>query len=320
MPAEAATGHSGHVHETGWYGSDEEFRALILPWVEQGVRAGEPVVIGYDERKAALLRLWLPDSSGVTFVADRSLYATPARAIATYRRMFERELARGAQRIRIAGDVPHPGNGGDFHGWDRYESAINRVWDDFPVWSRCLYHTPTTPAAVRDIVIRTHPFILTDSGESRANDRYEDISTFRGLPTHADPITMSTPPVAELRDPTPTEARQALGRVGRGVINDDTLDELMLGVSEAVTNAQLHGGSATSVRVWAVPGRVTAHILDTGSGTRDPLAGLTAAPASATGAGLGLWITHQLDLIVDLLHTPEGFTVQLIAKDITTAA
>lgn len=32
-----------------------------------------------------------------------------------------------------------------------------------------------------------------------------------------------------------------------------------------------------------------------------------------SGGGLGLWITHQLDLAVDLVHEPLGFTVKLRA-------
>ena len=70
----------GHFHEAGFYRSDAEFRALIVPFAEEGIAAGEPVIIG-----------------------DKSLYATPARAIATYRRLFEFHVAMGAGQIRIAG-------------------------------------------------------------------------------------------------------------------------------------------------------------------------------------------------------------------------
>jgi hypothetical protein len=121
----AAYGRIGHFHEAGFYASDTEFRALIVPFVEEGVAAGEPVIIGYDDRKVDLLQSRLTNPSAVTFIRDKSLYATPARAIATYRRLFERHVAAGAAQIRIAGDVPHPGNGGRFEGWDRYESAVN---------------------------------------------------------------------------------------------------------------------------------------------------------------------------------------------------
>jgi len=137
-------GRPERFHEVGFYRSDAEFGALIVPFVEEGVAAGQPVILGYDDRKASLLRSWLYDPGAVAFIADRSLYATPARAIASYWQMFGELTAAGATQIRIAGDVPHEGNGGRFAGWDRYEAAANTVWNQFPVWSRCLYDATTT--------------------------------------------------------------------------------------------------------------------------------------------------------------------------------
>src|SRR5579859_5631786 len=146
MRTGAARGRVGHFHEAGFYGSDAEFAALIVPFAEEGIAAGEPVIIGYDDRKTGLLRSWLTDPSAVEFMGDQDLYATPARAIATYRRLFESHVAMGARQIRIAGDVPHPGNGGRFEGWDRYESAVNTVWDEFPVWAgACTTPPPPRP-------------------------------------------------------------------------------------------------------------------------------------------------------------------------------
>src|SRR5215475_9939499 len=96
MRTGAARGHVGHFHEAGFYGSDAEFRALIVPFAEEGIAAGEPVILGYDDRKSALLRSWLTDPSAVEFIAGNSLYATPTWAIAAYRRLFEFHRAMGA--------------------------------------------------------------------------------------------------------------------------------------------------------------------------------------------------------------------------------
>ena len=136
MRTGAAHGCIGHVHEAGFYSSDTEFLALIVPFVTGGIAAGEPVVIGYDDRKCNLLRAELSRPDAVNFVVDTRLYATPAGAIEAYRQQFERHVAAGAEQVRIAGDVPHEGNGGRFAGWDRYESAVNIVWQDYPVYSR----------------------------------------------------------------------------------------------------------------------------------------------------------------------------------------
>jgi hypothetical protein len=273
MRTGAARGQVGHFHEAGFYGSDAEFRALIVPFAEEGIAAGEPVIIGYDDRKSGLVRSWLTDPSAVEFIGDKSLYATPARAIATYRQLFEFHAAMGAGQIRIAGDVPHPGNGGRFEGWDRYESAVNTVWKDFPVWGRCLYDTTTAPAAVLDIVERTHPRIVSPSGERQASGRYQGTVAFEGLPYAPDPLEDSTP-LVELVNRSAADARDALAQIGRGRIPGATLDDLLIGVTEAVTNAQRHGRQPATVRIWAALDRIVVTVHDTGHGPADPLAGL----------------------------------------------
>jgi anti-sigma regulatory factor (Ser/Thr protein kinase) len=312
MRTGAARGHLGHFHEAGFYGSDDEFRALIVPFAEEGIAAGEPVIIGYDDRKNDLLRSSLTDSSNVEFIGDESLYATPARAIATYRRLFEFHVAMGAGQIRIAGDVPHPGNGRRFEGWDRYESAVNTVWEGFPVWGRCLYDTTTTPAAVLDVVERTHPRIIAPSGQCRASDRYQNTEVFEGLPYARDPLEDSTP-LVELVNPSAADARHAIAEIGRACFPVAELHDLMIGVSEAVSNAERHGRPPATMRIWTAPDRIVVTIHDTGRGPADRLAGLVPAPGSTPdrGLGLGLWVMHQLDIDVALRHSDDGFTVRL---------
>lgn len=300
----------GPVHEAGFYASDDEFRALIMPFVEAGTAAGEPVLLGYDERKAALLRSWLGDTAAVTFLADASLYTTPANAIATWRSLFEEHMAAGASRVRIAGDVPHEGNGGRFDGWDRYESAVNVVWDDLPVHSVCLYDDTTVPLQVRDVVQRTHPHLRTTDGHRAVSSRYEEPAIFAGLPVRVDPLA-ATPPLVGLDDVAPAEARGALDGIARSRVDDETLHHLALGLSEALTNAIVHGRAPTSVRIWGTADRIVVHVRDRGPGPRSPLAGLVPSD-SALSAGLGLWLTHQLtEIDVALIRADDGFTVQL---------
>jgi anti-sigma regulatory factor (Ser/Thr protein kinase) len=302
----------GNVHEAGFYSSDDDFLTLIVPFVEEGVDAGEAIIIGYDERKAHLLRGRLRNPSAVTFSTDTALYATPAGAIAAFRRLFTQHAAGSAAPIRIAGDVPHPGNGGRFHGWDRYESAANTVWDDFPVHSRCLYDATTISIQVRDVVERSHPHLLTANGLRAENPRYEDPARFKRMSAVVDPIEWSTP-VVELHNPTPAQARDAVKQVAAGRLDEVTFTDLVLGVSEAADNAQVHGQSPTRVRIWTGSDRVLVHIRDSGHGPLNPLAGLVPVH-SAVSAGLGLWLIHQLNLDVDLLPDNDGYTVRMVAR------
>lgn len=308
----AARGQVGHFHEAGFYGSDAEFAALIVPFVEQGVAAGEPVILGYDDRKSGLLRSRLADASAVSFIGDKGLYATPARAIDAYRRLFEFHLARGAGQIRIAGDVPHPGNGGRFEGWDRYECAVNTVWQDYPVWGFCLYDTSTASRAVLDIVERTHPRLVLPSGQRRTSERYQSVPAFEGLPPSPDPLEASAP-IAELTDRSPADVRSALARIGSGRVSGSALADLILGTSETAGNARLHGQPPVTVRIWAAPDRIVVGVHDRGRGPADPLAGLVPAAQRLVLAGWGLWLVHQLDLDITLIRNGDGFTVRLRA-------
>jgi len=309
MRTGAARGQEGHFHEAGFYSSDGEFRDLIVPFAEEGIAAGEPVIIGYDNRKSALVRTWLTDPSAVTFLADKSLYATPSRAIATYRRLLEFHAASGAGQIRITGELPHPGNGGSFEGWDRYEAAVNTVWDEFRVWGLCLYDTVTAPAAVLAVAARTHPSIVSASGIHRANDRFQDAAVFEGLSFAPDPLEQTRPMIEQV-DRSAAEARQ-VAQIGRGRVADAILEDLAIGVTVAVSNALAHGRGPVTVRFWAAPDRIVITVHDQGRGPADPLAGLVPTPSGSAQPGLGLWLIHQLDIDVALKHADDGFTVRL---------
>ena len=305
-------GRPGRFHEAGFYRSDAEFGALMVPFVEGGVAAGQPVILGYDSRKASLLRSWLHDPGAVTFIADVSLYVTPARAIASYWQLFERLTAAGATQIRIAGDVPHEGNGGQFAGWDRYESAANTVWARFPVWSRCLYDATTAAPSVLDVVARTHPRIALPSGRYQPSRRHQQAADFQPLPPGPDPLEDSVPAIV-LSDPSPAQVRHVLTSIGQGRVPGTALEELMIGAGEAVGNARRHGRPPVTARIWAGSRRILIHVHDTGPGPVDPLAGLVPAWSRPGLREGGLWLIHMFGLDVAMIRSRDGFTVRLAA-------
>jgi len=161
--------------------------------------------------------------------------------------------------------VPRPGKGGRFEGWDRYGSAVNTVWQDFPVWGLWLYDTTTAPAAVLDIAERTHPRIVSPTGDRRASGRYQDATAFEPLPYAPDPLEGS-PPLTELASPSPAQARHALTQIGRGRIPGTALQDLLLSLTEAVSNAQRSGRPPATVRIWAAPDRIVVTVHETGHG------------------------------------------------------
>ena len=161
-----------------------------------------------------------------------------------------------------------------------------------------------------DVAERTHPRIVSPSGTRRANSRFQKVADFEAMPPVPDPLEQITPMI-ELVDRSAAEARGALIQVGGGRVADTILDDLLLGVTVAVSNALIHGRPPTTVRIWAAPDRIVISVHDQGHGPADPLAGLVPAPRGTATLGLGLWIIHQLDIDIALKHADDGFTIRL---------
>ncbi|AVT29625.1 transcriptional regulator [Plantactinospora sp. BC1] len=312
MRTGAAAGHEGYYHEAVTYHSDDELLAVVLPFLLGGVSAGEPTVVSLGERTGALVRAALPAGSGVTFLPGGDLYARPAVAIRSYQRMLAGYVAEGARQIRIIGEVPRAALGATWDWWARYESAINHAYDSFPLWSMCAYDTRITPAPVLEDVLRTHPRVVTADGR-RPSETYTEPKAYlteerAALP---DPI-QRTPPLVELVDPSPTRARQAVYQADSGVLPIEEVEDLVVAVSETVTNALRHGRPPVRFRLWAGVDRIVVAVSDEGGGPADPFAGLL--PAADGGAGgLGLWITYQSCNHVSINRSPGAFTLRLTA-------
>ncbi|WP_344618435.1 anti-sigma factor RsbA family regulatory protein [Dactylosporangium salmoneum] len=305
---------NGLFHEAAFYSSDEEFLAVVLPFLLDGVAAGEPSVSIFGERNQRLVRAALGPDSGVTFIDGGHHYLRPAAAIRRHREMLAAYVAGGATQIRITGDVPHPGVGVPWEWWARYEAAVNEVYDEFPMYGLCPYDTRTAPAEVLDDVRRTHTHVVADDGRRVPSPAYLPPRDFltTAVPSWTDPLE-ATPPAVLLADPTPADARAALAPLQlTAALDGDEFDGLMVSVNEAVTNAIVHGRAPVRLHAWTEPGRIVVTVTDHGRGPANPVAGLM--PSGDGPGGLGLWLAHQLCAYVSLRPGPDGFTIRLIAE------
>lgn len=302
-----STATDGFVHEALLYRSDEQFLASAVPFLEAAVVAGEVCLVALGPVTTRLLRGSGLDTSTVRFLGDGH-YNRPATVIRDYRDLFARVVAQGAPRVRILGEVPHPGLGVLWDEWGRYEATANLAYAPYPVWGLCPYDLRITPAAVLDDVLCTHPFLHGDG----ANERYTEPAEFLRRHIAPRPVADAAPTV-ELTDPTPAVARRAVREVSvRTTLGEDELDDLVTAVSEAVTNALTHGVGPVGLRLWPEPHRVVATVSDRGPGPQDPYAGLLPTTDTVTG-GLGLWIIHQTCAQVTLDRGGNGFTLRLVA-------
>ncbi|NJP31083.1 anti-sigma factor RsbA family regulatory protein [Micromonospora thermarum] len=319
MRTGAAAGHPGYFHEAIRYDTDDELLAVVVPFLLGGVEAGEPTFVALGERNAKLVRAAVPTGAAVEFLPGGDVYARPAAAIRSYRQLLAEQVAGGAKQIRIIGEVPEVALGATWDWWARYESAINHAYDDFPLWSMCPYDTRIVPPAVLADVARTHPRFATPDGGHVPSPTWTPPEAFlrEHRPAPPDPI-QAAPPVVDLRDPSAADARAAVYGADQGRLPVDDLEDLVVAVSEIVTNALRHGRAPVRMRLWAAPDRIVVTVSDAGTGPADPYAGLLPAGNGSPG-GLGLWITYQSCNHVSQHHGPDGFTLRLTGGSPYTA-
>ncbi|XVU28315.1 anti-sigma factor RsbA family regulatory protein [Actinoplanes sp. CA-054009] len=314
MRSGAAAGHQGCFHEAAFYDSDQAFLDVVVPFLVGGLEAGEPVVASFSRHHRALVTEALGPGNGIRHVDTELQYARPASAIDRYRRMLRGYGNAGPGQVRLTGEVPHPGVGVPWEWWARYEAAVNRAFEDFPVWGLCPYDTRIIPDQVLEDVRRTHPYVA-EGAEHAVNPGFVAPETFLAGRRAAwrDPLE-NGPPVATFHDPFPAQVRAAITRVGRSTsLPENDVRGLVLGASEAVSNAILHGAPPVTVRLWAAPERMVVAVTDTGDGPDAPFVGLFPTSAAAARGGLGLWLAFQACGLVTLGHGPDGFTIRLVA-------
>lgn len=311
MRTGAAAGHVGYFHEAAYYDSEAQLLDILLPFLSGGLEAGEPTLVAFGEAHAALVQRAMPRLTGITYLSGGDMYARPAGAIHAYRKLLADLVAEGATQIRIVGELAPWMFGATWDWWCRYESAINRAYNDFPLWSMCAYDTTATPPHVLADVSRTHPMIAAPGALHHVNPGFVDPAVLLGQhrPPAEDPLQQE-PPVVELTDPTPNDARQAVLAKAPESVSRRDLETFVTAVSEAVTNAIRHGRPPVLVRLWTGADRVLLTVTDHGAGLSDPYAGLLPRNGLEPG-GLGLWLTHQLCSHVAMYRDRDSFTIRL---------
>jgi anti-sigma regulatory factor (Ser/Thr protein kinase) len=301
-----------HRHEALLYSSDEEMLDVLVPFLTDGFEAGEPALVALSDRHTALIRAALPAGAPLESLPDDA-YARPAKVIRAYRERMAGHVRSGADRIRLAGALPAAAFGVTWDWWARYEAAVNHVYSEFPVWCLCAYHQHDTPPAVLRDVARTHPTLIGPDGAAEPSVAYTEPWAYlsEARTPVADPVQYARP-AASLTDPAPVEAREAVRGVDRGRVGRDEVEDLVVAVSEVVTNAIRHGEAPVEVRIWPGGDRIVVTVTDAGAGPADPFAGLMPSAERDT-SGRGLWIAYQCVNHVVTARRPGRFTIRLTA-------
>jgi anti-sigma regulatory factor (Ser/Thr protein kinase) len=307
------TESSGLVHDAFVYSTRDEFLTGALPFLEEGIERGEPILAAPTDANAGLLRERLGRRAQTVDWAENPERHRTVERLGIFLHFIHGHLDRGAARIRLLGEPCWPEEGGPgVAEWKRYESFLNVALAPYPVWLVCPYDGTRLAPDILDDARRTHPSF--GYGEARAGsaDYLEPVEFARRI----DAVPLPRPPAdaAEAYFVTAAEVRRFVAQHARSAgVGSDRVSDAQLAASEVVANAFKHASSVARVRAWTENGRFVCEVDDTGRGIHDPFAGYDLPEATAP-AGRGLPMARRLADVVEIRTTATGAVVRLHFK------
>ncbi len=264
-------------HQACIYDSDQQFLQMAVPFVQDGLARGEPVLTVTTPANLELVSSALSAQGGEVDYAESAFFGRrPPQRIAAFHRYWKRHAAgRHGGQVRVIAEPVWAGRSArEVAAWTRMEAALNVTLADTSIFMICPYDTRIAgPGIVADSA-RTHPARMDGSRSSISPD-YADPAAFAAHGLSRDRAAMLV---------------QAGGEVG----------------------SYLKGGATPSatVRTWEQPGAVVCDFFQPLGCISDPFLGLRPAelePAS----GDGLWLSSQICDSIEIRNAAGGCAIRL---------
>ena len=297
------------THSSLFYDGDRQYAAEAGGFLRAGLESGNRGLVMAPPWRVDQLRSELGrDADEVTFVDESVAYAPQWNA---YRVLMD--FAAQAPDVRssvIAEQVLARRTAAELVDYRRLEAAINVVFAGADVDLLCPYDAGSLPPHLLEIGMHTHSALLADGGLS-SNARFDDpLDMMAALATVVPPPPEATTLLCtSLADVAGARHLVRTGGAEAGM-DPSLVDDMVLAVSEVLTNAMLHGAPPALLHVYDEGATWVCHVTDKGRGLIDPLAGLL-PPAEPSDHGYGLWLARQLCAAVDVGNDRTGTHVRL---------
>jgi anti-sigma regulatory factor (Ser/Thr protein kinase) len=296
----------GFRHEAFFYSGDDEFLQGTVPYLEEGIGAGETVLAVLPEPRMQLVREALGSAAdAVEFWAMGNVGRNPARLISAWRDFLRTcDLDRG---VRGLGEPVSPDRSpAEVEECELHERLFNLAFaQERTLTVMCPYDVGGLEDEVLQGAQRSHPVCAGPHGRS-VSSRYSLEAPLEGsLSQPGRPSVSLDFGRADL-----AMVRHFVAQCARTTGLDDRRNEdLVLAVCEVATNSIRHGGGAGRLDIWDEDGELVCAVRDAGR-IDDPLAGRE-RPRPDQERGRGLWIANQLCDLVQIRSGEAGTDVRL---------
>lgn len=296
---------SGFVHGAFFYNDEQEWLDTLVPFIRDSVAADEPILVAVSTKRIAQLRVVLaaPHEADVEFASMDAIGKNPGRIISAWHDFVERHPSE--RRLRGIGEPVWPGRRPDeLAECQLHEQLLNLAFEGRAFELVCPYDTSALPAEVIQEASRAHPF--TGCGSDHRHNPDFDPNVQHHAPLSAPPATVRS---IEFDLATMRALRQFVAAQAAEVLRDQRrLDDLVLAISEAVTNSVQYGGGGV-LSLWTEPDRLICEITDGGQ-LSDPLVGRR-RPSPTAARGRGVWMVHQICDLVQIRSAADSTVVRM---------
>lgn len=297
-------------HDALLYAGADGFVDGVVPFIDDALTAGEPVLVAVESAKIDLLRGALGLAADRVHFADmEEVGRNPACIIPAWRQFLAERWSEQAS-VRGVGEPIWAGRGRDeIVECQHHESLLNRAFAGTPAWwLLCPYDRAALEADVIHEVYRTHPFVI-EGGLRRPSPRFHQDDSATCL---EQPLPEPRVPVAQLvysMGDVATVRRFIADHAGRVGLSPGRTADLVVAVNEVVTNSIRHASGRGTLRLWYDSDSLVCETRDDGC-IRDPLVGRQ-RPTAEQATGRGLWLVNLLCDLVQVRSSSTGTVVRL---------
>lgn len=302
MTSNKSTELRGFVHYALLYHSEQEYVQAVVPYVAEGLAAGEPVMVAVPRNNLELLRDALGDAATEVAMADMTdIGRNPGHILGAFGSFATQHPEA---RIRLLGECVWPGRSKDeYAACVQHEAFANSALDGFEVTGLCPYNAGQFDEKVLGDARATHPLLWQGGSLSRSGDYapHEAFARYNEpLPSNAGAVRYTVRRLSDLSGARSFAARYA-GWLG---FSRDSIADLQLVVTELATNSVRHTGGACRLGLWTHDGQLVCEARDRGPFRECP-PGCGPPPA-----GSGLFLINAIADLVRTHITPTGTTIQ----------
>ncbi|MEV6843581.1 sensor histidine kinase [Actinoplanes sp. NPDC051411] len=297
------------THPALLYRDDDEYLAGTVPFIREGLAAGEPVAVAVPAGNLALIRDALGADAERILLRDMMVAGrNPGRIIPTVLLAFAN--AHPGRRVRLIGEPIWAGRSAtEYPACAQHEALINAAFTGRPATILCPYNTRLLDPAWIEDAYKTHPIMIDAEGgfDSIHYDEPVAVAAAFNLPLPDPPPHAATVTVDVFA--LPAVRRMVAEHAHRAGLPPQRTTDLVLAVNELTTNTVRHGGGTGKLALWTDDDQLVCQLADNGRLT-DPLAGRIPVPPDALGGGRGLLLVNQLCDLVRVHTTSGGTTIR----------